>query len=419
MASNDAQGYNIAAIRELLLAAFTSETLHRFCLDRPLFQPVVAEFGAGQGLADMIDQVIDYCRTQLLFEDLLAEVSRFNPRQYARFEPDLRVAAPVPRRRSPSGQPQPALVRSRLPYWIGGAVALVVLLSLGIWLGGRLSTPVGPTPSPTASPTSMPTPSATPSPTGIPIPSPTPSSSDVPVPTDTATPAPRPRADLIVDSISFAPSPPIAEQSVRVRVQVRNQGAAASSEFYLIWWAEREIASAPSCQWTVAGGLSPGGTVVMECDYVYTRYGPLNSRAAADTGNAVPEEDEENNILDTVVGVAVVRHLFTLPPAPTLYDENPGAIVQETVKDLAEGWKFSDDFLTLTMYLRQGVTLVDGLPFVAGEVKKKWDEIPGWANPGYVEEIVVVDDRTIQFIMWQYDSIVLDTLADFEFVTMN
>lgn len=204
-----------------------------------------------------------------------------------------------------------------------------------------------------------------------------------------------------------------------MRVQVRNQGAAASGEFFLIWWAEREIASAPSCQWTVAGGLSPGGSVVMECDYVYTQYGPLNSRAVADTGNAVPEEDEGNNILDTVVGVAVVRHLFTFAPAPGGSDGDPRGAMEVTVKDLAEGWKFSDDFLTLTMYLRQGVTLVDGRPFVAGEIKKKWDEIPGWANPGYVDEIVVVDDRTIQFIMWQYDSIVLDTLAGFEFVTMN
>jgi Bacterial extracellular solute-binding proteins, family 5 Middle/CARDB len=383
--------YNLSAIRELLLAAFTPETLYRFCLDRPLFQPVVAEFGAGQGLAGMADEVIGFCRTQLLFEDLLAEVSRFNPRQYARFEPSLRIAGPVPRRQAPSGQPQPVLTRNNLPYWIAGAAVLVSLVSLSIWLLPGLLYRGTPTAVPTAG-------------------------GDATV-TPTPTPTPRPKADLVVDSILFDSPPPIANQPARVRVQVRNQGMAAGGEFFLIWWAEREIASAPSCQWTVVGGLSPGGTAVMECDYTYSRYGPVNTRAAADTGNVVPEEDEGNNILDKVVGVAVVRHLFS-STASSPYD-SPPVTMEGIDKDLAVGWEFSEDFLTLTMRLRQGVTLANGQPFTAADVKKKWEDIPGWQSPGYVNEIVVVDDYTLQFMMWQYDSAVMDGLAGFEFVTMN
>ena len=85
MASNDAQEYNIAAIRQLLLAAFTPEELRRFCEDRPDFQLVVRRFGPGHGHDDMVDELITYCRNFLLFPELLAELKQYNPRQYARF----------------------------------------------------------------------------------------------------------------------------------------------------------------------------------------------------------------------------------------------------------------------------------------------------------------------------------------------
>ena len=81
--------YNVGAIRELLLAAFTPQDLRRFCQDRLLFQPIVVRFGPGHGLDDMVDEVIDYCRTRLLWDDLLADVKEANPLQYARFEPAL------------------------------------------------------------------------------------------------------------------------------------------------------------------------------------------------------------------------------------------------------------------------------------------------------------------------------------------
>jgi formylglycine-generating enzyme required for sulfatase activity len=91
MASNDAQGYNIAAIRQLLLAAFTPEELRRFCYDRPDFRPVVDLFGPGLGFSAMVDQVVEYCDRRVLLDELLAEVKQTNPRQYARFEATLLV----------------------------------------------------------------------------------------------------------------------------------------------------------------------------------------------------------------------------------------------------------------------------------------------------------------------------------------
>ena len=85
--SNGTQDHNIAAIRQLLLAAFTPEELRRFCYDRPEFRPVVRRFGPGHGLDDMVDELITYCDTHLLFGELLSQVRQANPGQYARFAP--------------------------------------------------------------------------------------------------------------------------------------------------------------------------------------------------------------------------------------------------------------------------------------------------------------------------------------------
>jgi hypothetical protein len=86
----------IQAIRQLLLAAFTPQSLRRFCQDRPPFRPLLNEFSPQHGLSDMVDEVISATDKGLLWDDLLAEVARAHPRQYARFEPQLRdeLAAP-------------------------------------------------------------------------------------------------------------------------------------------------------------------------------------------------------------------------------------------------------------------------------------------------------------------------------------
>ena len=77
--------YNLKAIRELLLAAFTPQDLPRFCQDRPFLRPVVARFGPGHGLDDMVDKVVTYCEAFLFFPELLTELEKYNPRQHACF----------------------------------------------------------------------------------------------------------------------------------------------------------------------------------------------------------------------------------------------------------------------------------------------------------------------------------------------
>jgi len=104
----DADGPPIRIIRRLLLAAFDPpESLRRFCQERPDFRGLLNRFGSKYSLDDMVDEVITYSGTYLLWDDLLEEVALVNPVQYERFEPELRaqhgvvVAEPaaIPRRR--------------------------------------------------------------------------------------------------------------------------------------------------------------------------------------------------------------------------------------------------------------------------------------------------------------------------------
>jgi hypothetical protein len=91
--TDEDQAYNLAAIRMLLLAAFTAEDLRRFCHDRPLLRPIVTQFGPGEGLDDMVDEVITHVEKHDLFAPLLVAVKEENPNQYAGFEPQLLAAA--------------------------------------------------------------------------------------------------------------------------------------------------------------------------------------------------------------------------------------------------------------------------------------------------------------------------------------
>ncbi len=81
----------IRVIRQLLLAAFDADSLRRFCQDRPDFRELLSRVDSGCTLDELIDQVLAYCVKSLLWDRLLVEVSVENPREYARFEAELRA----------------------------------------------------------------------------------------------------------------------------------------------------------------------------------------------------------------------------------------------------------------------------------------------------------------------------------------
>jgi hypothetical protein len=77
-------------LRELLSAAFEPEDLRRFLEVRRDFRPVLARVGPDVGLARIIDELLSYCRTHLLWDDLLTELAGERPKQVARFAGRLR-----------------------------------------------------------------------------------------------------------------------------------------------------------------------------------------------------------------------------------------------------------------------------------------------------------------------------------------
>ncbi len=90
----------------------------------------------------------------------------------------------------------------------------------------------------------------------------------------------------------------------------------------------------------------------------------------------------------------------------------------ETEGDLAKDWSVSEDGLTITFNLRQGVKWHDGEPFTAEDVKFTYDAIMHPDYTGirasdfkYVEEVEVVDDHTVALHLSQIDSSLLFKLG--------
>jgi hypothetical protein len=84
-------GPDLQVVRDLLLAAFTADDLRRLFLytANAELRPLTREFSPRDGLAAMADKAIEFCQVRDLLPELLAEVQRANPRQYARFAPGL------------------------------------------------------------------------------------------------------------------------------------------------------------------------------------------------------------------------------------------------------------------------------------------------------------------------------------------
>lgn len=91
MAGDDRFDYNLRAVRELILAAFSAEELRALVAYDEELGDLRHEFSPGDAIIDMADKTIDYCLRFVLMEHFLALVREERSRQYARFEARLRV----------------------------------------------------------------------------------------------------------------------------------------------------------------------------------------------------------------------------------------------------------------------------------------------------------------------------------------
>jgi len=80
-------GWNTAAVRDLLSAAFSDEELVTFCFD--CFPVVYQDLSSGMGKGQKVQRLLEYCLRCGQIEELLARVRAYNPAQYARFATQL------------------------------------------------------------------------------------------------------------------------------------------------------------------------------------------------------------------------------------------------------------------------------------------------------------------------------------------
>lgn len=111
--------------------------------------------------------------------------------------------------------------------------------------------------------------------------------------------------DLIITDITLVPYPPIQHQPVLVKVSVYNQGATTTTDFAVEWWAS-ENAPSPAITWVVHGGMVKNGGQVLQSAYsgYSSWYAKLTIKAVADSGNAVAESNESNNVTKKIIKVS-------------------------------------------------------------------------------------------------------------------
>jgi hypothetical protein len=106
--------------------------------------------------------------------------------------------------------------------------------------------------------------------------------------------------DLSVESIVFAPMPPVQNQDNEVRITLRNVGPGPAGPFHWEW----QPGSAAPLGGHVPGGLNAGQSLVVTAIWhPGSWYANLPTVARVDVGNAVAESDETNNELQMNVQV--------------------------------------------------------------------------------------------------------------------
>ena len=131
--------------------------------------------------------------------------------------------------------------------------------------------------------------------------------------------------------------------------------------------------------------------------------------AGADTTAAADESGGEGSVL--VVGLSsppptLNRNLntdaATANVALAVYDGLVGVSrEQEIIPELAESWEISEDNLTYTFHLQEGVNWHDGEPFTADDVVFTFNDLlpltPSFSNlEGLIESVTAIDDYTVE-----------------------
>jgi subtilase family serine protease len=134
-----------------------------------------------------------------------------------------------------------------------------------------------------------------------------------------------PAPDLIVANIASTPAQPAVGQPVAVTVTVTNQGAAPAGAFAIDFYKSRVAAPAPGIAGDVrcaVAALAAGASAQCAGTVTYAAAGTANAWAQVDTGQAVLEANDDNNVAGpkpVVIGAAAQADLLVVavgnPPA--------------------------------------------------------------------------------------------------------
>ena len=98
--------YDVAAIRQLVAAAFSDEELQTFCFDN--FPVVHQDFTAGQTQGQRVRLLVDFAARHGQLDALLDAIQKANPYQFDRFAADVRSAS-GPEAPSDDSWPEPGI----------------------------------------------------------------------------------------------------------------------------------------------------------------------------------------------------------------------------------------------------------------------------------------------------------------------
>jgi subtilase family serine protease len=194
-----------------------------------------------------------------------------------------------------------------------------------------------------------------------------------------------PCADLYVESISISPTNPVQGMPATITVAVHNGGTCAAGGFVTQF---RTSVSSPTGPSESIPSLAPGETKTLNLPFVFTAAGNYETVVQVDTGNAVPETNEANNleILPVTVlppGVNLVLERFTVSPVAP----NPtNAVVQGRAA-------VASITVTNTGNVPAGTFVVQWTPFLFGKPLTK--TVVGGLAPG--ASTVVTMEYTFPF----------------------
>jgi hypothetical protein len=127
--------------------------------------------------------------------------------------------------------------------------------------------------------------------------------------------------DLLITSLTIAPSQPTQGAPATVSVVVQNQGNSPSGPFVVEWNPDvlGRLTPGPSKLSTQVDNVGPGASRQVNFTFVYPEQGSFLSMARVDARNDVRETDETNNLASLTVtvlpGIDLVITGFTINPA--------------------------------------------------------------------------------------------------------